>query len=303
MSHFFFGLALLLTGGIDAFANNPRRVLLLQSYGNAYSPWSNVAASYRAELSKRSPMPIDFYEISLDIARFQGLPEDPALVEYLHTHFPERKFDLIVTMGQLGARFVGRYRPELFAEIPSVSIVIDQRRAKQAKVGAHDIVIGMEYDYKAYIDHILRIRPLTKEIAVSLGTSPVERSLRSIMEAEYEAFADRVKFTWLNDLSLGEMAQRSAVLPPQSSLFYYVVIQDDQGASYPQDHALDVLRTASSVPIFGIFDFQLGRGIVGGPLIPTGALASNAADASVRVFKGETASDINIPPLDFGPFR
>ena len=50
-------------------AAEPRRVLILHAFGHAYSPWSDMAASFREELIKKSPEPIDIYEVSLDPAR------------------------------------------------------------------------------------------------------------------------------------------------------------------------------------------------------------------------------------------
>ncbi|HSY57500.1 MAG TPA: hypothetical protein VK834_13705, partial [Bradyrhizobium sp.] len=67
--------ALLLLATIQASAADTRRVLLLHAFGHPYSPWSDMAGSFRAELVKKSPEPIDLYEVSLDTARVQD-PQD-----------------------------------------------------------------------------------------------------------------------------------------------------------------------------------------------------------------------------------
>ena len=64
-------LAFLLFATAEA-ANEPRRVLIVHAFGHAYSPWSDMAASFREELIKNSPEPIDLYEVSLDTARVSG---------------------------------------------------------------------------------------------------------------------------------------------------------------------------------------------------------------------------------------
>jgi hypothetical protein len=40
------------------------------------------------------------------------------------------------------------------------------------------------------------------------------------------------------------------------------------GVSQPNDEALLQLRAVSSATLSGLFDTQMGRGIVGGPLLP-----------------------------------
>ena len=54
-----------------ALAAEPRRVLIVHAFGHAYSPWSDMAGSFRNELIKNSKEPIDLYEVSLDTARVQ----------------------------------------------------------------------------------------------------------------------------------------------------------------------------------------------------------------------------------------
>ena len=44
---------------VEAPAAEPRRVLMLHAFGHAYSPWSDMAASFRAEIIRRSPEPIE----------------------------------------------------------------------------------------------------------------------------------------------------------------------------------------------------------------------------------------------------
>jgi hypothetical protein len=59
-------------GHSGAFSAEPRRVLMVHAFGHAYSPWSDMAGSFRAELIKQSKEPIDLYEVSLFRTRRRG---------------------------------------------------------------------------------------------------------------------------------------------------------------------------------------------------------------------------------------
>src|SRR5262245_31835137 len=65
------GIALIFLAARQGLSEEPRRVLLLHAFGHAYSPWSDFAANFRAELIKKSPGPIDLFEVSLDTTRVQ----------------------------------------------------------------------------------------------------------------------------------------------------------------------------------------------------------------------------------------
>src|SRR5436190_15971722 len=50
-------------------AAEPKRVLMLHSFGRDFKPWSEYAQSIRAELQRQSPWPLDVTDHSLISAR------------------------------------------------------------------------------------------------------------------------------------------------------------------------------------------------------------------------------------------
>lgn len=106
-SRCFFGVcaALLWLAPAISLADEPKRVLLLHSFGQRFSPFNSFSGEFRADLVSRSPEPLDIYEASLETARFaDGLKDDP-FVNYLAALFAERRPDLVVTIGAPAARF------------------------------------------------------------------------------------------------------------------------------------------------------------------------------------------------------
>jgi len=67
--------ALLSLAVVGAFAADTKRVLLVHAFGHAYSPWSDMAGSFRAELIGKSSGSIDLYEVSLDTERVRAQRE------------------------------------------------------------------------------------------------------------------------------------------------------------------------------------------------------------------------------------
>jgi hypothetical protein len=69
---------------INSAAAEPRRVLLLQSFGPQTAPWTFINGHFREQLSKLSREKIDFFDFYLQIARFPQTDEDGRfLVNYL----------------------------------------------------------------------------------------------------------------------------------------------------------------------------------------------------------------------------
>jgi signal transduction histidine kinase len=294
------GLALLAFATVDARAAEPRRVLLLHAFGHPYSPWSDMAGSFHAELIKKAREPIDVYEVSLDTARTRESQDEKPFVEYIRALLAGRKLDLIVPVGAPAAYFAQRYRPLAYATTPMLIVGADKRRIPDATLTANDAAVLLALDLPAYLENILRLRPETTDVAVVVGNSPVERYWTSELRRDFQPLAGRLNITWFNDLTFDEMLTHAAAMPPRSAIFYFLLSEDAAGVTYSQDRALEKFREVATAPIFGMGDYELGRGIVGGPLMQTQALGQQAAEVALRILKGETPSRINPPSVVFG---
>ena len=60
------------------------------------------------------------------------------------------------------------------------------------------------------------------------------------------------------------------------------------------------MREVASVPLFGMGDYEMGRGIVGGPLMQIQRLGLQGAEVALRILKGENPSAIKPPSVVFG---
>jgi signal transduction histidine kinase len=269
-----------------------RRVLLIHAFAHAYSPWSDMAASFREEILKKSPEPIDVYELSLDTARIRNPDDELPFVEHVLKVLSGRRLDLIVPVGAPAAFFLQRHRSQLFPETPMMVLGADRRRIPRDSLGKRDTAVLSNLDLPAFFENILRVLPETKHIAVVAGNSPVERFWASEIMREGQRFADRVEITSLNRLPFGEMRKRAATMPPKSVILWILLSEDATGIPYSEDRALDKARAVANVPIFGISDYQLGRGIVGGPLLQTEVLGRSAAKVALRILKGEKPATI-----------
>ena len=288
-------LLLAMTG--EAFSE-PKRVLLLHSFGRDFAPWNEYARTFREELSRQSPDPFDLYEASLATARFPDEEEGP-FVEYLRALFAKRRLDLVVAIGSPAVGFVQRHRQGLFPSTPAVYTGVERRRVSYPALTANDAVIANNNDFAAVAENILQVLPETAEIVVVIGDSPIEKFWTEQLRIAFRPFEKRVRFTWFNELSFEEMLKRAATLPPRSAIFFALLSVDAAGVPHEAGKALDRLYAAADVPVFSESSVFFGRGIVGGPLNSITALSREAANVSVRILGGESPGDIKSAPIGF----
>src|SRR6185437_6726997 len=167
-------LVMLVFAVIRVSAAEPKRVLLLHSFGPQFAPWVFFAGHFRDELFKQSPDRIDLYEASLEGARFQRADEQRPVVDYLVSLFgaPER------------------------------------RAIDYAALTPKDAPVAVRLEFSRWIESVLQVLPETTHIAWVVGASPLERFWTKELQRISEPFADRVSFEWFNDLRFDEMLDR-----------------------------------------------------------------------------------------------
>src|SRR5262245_3437209 len=158
-----------------ASAAEPKRVLLLHSFGREFKPWSDYAISIRRELDRQSPWPLDVTDHSLVSARYSDDDPEVPFVEYLGALFANHPPDLVVSIGAPAAGFVQRHRQRLFTTTPMIFTAVEQRRVQFSNLTANDTVVPVRIDYLAAIKNILQVLPDTNNVTVVVGTSPIEK--------------------------------------------------------------------------------------------------------------------------------
>ncbi|MCB1125378.1 MAG: sensor histidine kinase [Verrucomicrobiae bacterium] len=273
----------------------PRQVLVVYSMGREFAPFNEMARTFRADLAERSDRTIEFHEATLETARsIQGANEQP-LVNYLEGMFADRDLHLVVALGGPATLFVQAHRERLFPEVPLVA-TLDVRRVQESVTRNEVAVVPLQLDPAGLIEDILQPLPATTNVLVVLGANPLSRYWVDECRREFARFTNRVAFTYSNDLSLDEIRQAVQQLPPNSSVLYGGLAMDAAGVPHEQETALTALREVSNAPMFGVYNHQLGLGIVGGRLVSMQAWGERVADAALRVMDGEPAGRIVSQP-------
>jgi signal transduction histidine kinase len=281
-------------------ADEPKTVLILQSFNQNSKPWSEYSKALRQELERRSPWPVIIEEVSVITARADEQNAETQFVGYLHALFDHRPPDLIVTFGALGGAFVQRHRSELFPAIPMILTTIEARRVQSLTLTENDTVVAVRQKIPVLFGNILQLLPNTKTIAVVTGNS--ERFWIGEIKRELESLKDRVTLRFYNDLSFDQILKEAASLPPDSAI-YWNQTRIARGEVHEGQRALTELAAVASAPIFTFDDSFFTGEIVGGPMASVLAGTKATTDVVLRVLAGEKPSDIQTPPLEYGPAK
>ncbi|MGB6351986.1 MAG: ATPase, partial [Pseudolabrys sp.] len=281
------------------FAAEPRRVLLLHSFGRDFKPWSEYGKAIRAELDRQSPWPLDIIDYSLVSARFSDENPEAPFVEYLRALFAKHPLDLIVSIGAPAANFVQRNRQQLFATTPMVLMAVDQRRVQNSNLTATDAAVAVRINYLSAFENILQVLPDTKDVIVVVGASPIEKFWKEAIGKEVQPLANQIKISWTDELAFEAFLKQASALPPHTAIFWELMIVDAAGVVHEGAAPITRLHAVANAPIFSYDESFFGSGIVGGPFLLVADSSRQAAAVAIRILGGEKPGEIRTPPVQF----
>ena len=300
LSQLSLGLVLLALMAHSAAGAEPKRVLIVHSFGRATPPFATQSTAFQTTLTKELRDSVEIDEVSLDMASYRQPDLEGPFIEFLRARVSTWQPDLVIPVGAPAGQFVVKHRDHLFPRASIIYTAMDRRTLPADAFQNNATFVGDSFDLSGLFEHIVQLAPDTNHIAVVIGASPLERFWTKALRDAAEPFTERVRFTWFNDLSFEETLRQVATLPPHSFVLFGLLLRDAAGVTHNQDTVLQRLHEVANAPINGVFQNQLGLGIVGGRLYPADAAGTASARIAIRILRGEPISKFTSQAVSAG---
>jgi PAS domain S-box-containing protein len=279
-------------------AKAPQKILLLYSQRKDGPYSTTFERVIQQALNEGTDGRIDSYQEYIDESRFFDQKYRVALKDFIQRKYENQRYDLVIAIGGAAASFAADYGAELFPDPP----VVFYGAGGRARPNFTGVVRWL--DLRSTIEVALKVQPNTKNVFVISGSSERDQEIQAIARKALQPLENRVAFTYLNGLTLDELLQRVANLPPDSIIYYLTMTQDRTGARYSFPDSMSKICAAAITPVYGPTDWHLDNGALGGSVLDTEALAKETAGIALRVLRGEKAEDVPVaaPPPNINLF-
>lgn len=228
---------------------------------------------------------------------------DPKYFHSLHDtyklKFKDIHFDIIFATDDDAFNFLRRYRDDTFGKVPVVFCGINWFKPEYLKGQTLYTGVNEDADIDTNINLMLKLHPNTKNIYMVVDMTTTGRIVHKKIMEIIPKYRDRVKIHFLDDMTMQQILAKVSNLPQDSLLFLTIYQKDNSGAFFEFSEIAELLSQNSSVPVYGLWDFYLGYGIVGGMLTSGHAQGSSAGALALRILKGESPD--NIPVIMASP--
>ena len=277
-----------------------KRVLILHSYYKGYR-WTDDENRGMESVLLRELQPADIYVEYMDTKRFYEPRYVDQFPEIYRRKFMFHHFDVILASDNNAFDFLRHYRDTLFPGTPVVFCGVNYFNPDDLKGLTQFTGVSEDADVAETLALALRLHPSTQHIFVVNEITETGKTIHEEILRLEPSLAGRVDFTLLEDKSMEEIVSTLRSLPLDSLVFYSFFSRDKTGRVFEYDESASAIAAATTAPIYGAWDFNLGLGIVGGKLISGFYQGETAGKLALRVLRGERAD--RIPVVRFTPNR
>lgn len=272
---------------IPAFA----AVLVLHSYSSTLS-WTSAQERGILDVIDDGIGGREIHLEFMDTKRTFGSEYFRRYAALLEEKYSAGAIDYIIATDNYALEFMRQYRDELFGEVPLIFSGVNFYKPELSEGLAKVTGIAEVLDYGALFEMIKRFHPdLDRVVVVHDGTVTAERNIARLLQLEP---ALEIPLYVHSDSSYESIVALAETLTPREPLFLISSIRDRGGDFMEFESAAEVLRNRTAAPLYGAWDFFLGHGVVGGPLIDGEAHGRQAGALLLSLEIGASADSIPV---------
>ena len=268
-----------------------KKILLLHSYHQNLEWTQNIEEGFKNTLENKLSN-YELYVEYMDTKRFDYEKIARELEGVYNQKYKEVPLDLIVTSDDNALNFMLNYGQDFFPSAPVVFCGVNNLARKE--LTQRDMITGFieEASIRETIQLMLEIHNNPNRIVVINDDTPTGEANRERLESIRPDFVNKTNFAFWQDYSMQELQTKLADLEEDTAVLLLSFNRDRLGQRFTYQETIKQLNPYADVPIYSVWDFYLGEGIVGGKLISGFSQGKMAATRGIKILRGQT-NEIN----------
>ncbi len=277
------------------FAAKPKEVLLLHSYHKGYI-WSDDI-SKTIEKNFKELENIELTTVYMDTKRVADPIYLDQLAKLYKQQFQKRNFELVIASDNNAFEFVINYHTYLFENLPVLFCGInnfDKAFLEQNYMKKYMTGVVEQVDLEKNFELIKDLHPNLKKLLIINDTSKTGYAVRRDLRPIIEKYKKEFEIEYIDNLKIDEITKKVSKLKDDTAVLFVLLFKDTTGKYFTYKQGFKQIRKASNVPIYGLWDFYLNYGIVGGLLTSAIGQGEAVSKMAIEVLEGKKISEIPI---------
>ena len=282
------------------FASENKEVLLIHSYHKGYIWTDDISKAVENNFSAYKN--IELTTVYMDTKRIDDSSYLENLSKIYKQQFANRKFDLVIISDNNAFDFIAKYYNDLFENTPVLFCGINNyNKDILEKVPFKDISgVAEEVDIEKNFELIAKIHPNLKNLLIINDTSTTGLAIKKDLAPIIEKYKKKFDIEYTDNLEINDLKKKvSSLERANSAILFVLLFKDTTGKYFTYKQSFEEVRKVSQVPIYGLWDFYLNSGMVGGLLTSAIAQGNTVSQMALEVLNGKDIKEI--PVLEKSP--
>lgn len=283
-------------------AETSKEVLILHSYHKGYK-WSDDISLAIEKRFKKSPH-IELTTIYMDTKRVAGPIYLDKLASLYQEQFSTRNFDLVIASDNNAFEFVIRYHEKLFQNLPVLfcginnfdKALLDENSMKNFMSGVVEHV-----DLEKNFELISKLHPNLKNLIILNDRSKTGYALKRDLRPIIKKYSNKFNIEYIDNMDINNLETKISNAKKDTVILFVLLFKDKTGKHFTYKQSFQKIKEVSKIPIYGLWDFYLDFGIVGGLLTSAHAQGEAVSQMALKVLQGKKVT--SIPILERSPNR
>ena len=268
---------------------NPK-IFILHSYHKGFTWTDGIEKGLFREFDEKN---YEVYVEYLDSKRSSLEVVSPVVFDHLKAKYANLKPDLLILTDNNALTFLREHKDELFTETPIVFCGINNYSPACIE-GLEGRITGTaeKVDPIGTVKYIRTLQPNAKKLYLISGITPTSQQVK--IEVEQALGKDDFGFEIINldSQTTQELCNSLSAISPDDAVLLITYNRDKNGSYYSFQESAYLISSNSQAPVYGMWDFYLGNGIVGGQMVSSLYQGEMAALLGKMVLK-----DGKMPPI------
>lgn len=245
-------------------AERTQRVLIIYETDSLQAAAVEISAGLRRRLVGDAPTGIELYTEYLDSVRFPGPDNLDRVARQLSEKYRSKTLDAVLALGPTALAFLMENRREMAPDVPVFFGAVTEKTA--SKVGTTPDIRGVvsTFDVRRTMDFARLLQPGARKAVVITGSADFDRSWETTARADLGDRYSGFDIRYLSDLTLDGFERAVGRLPADTIVLMLSVHADSAGQRFVPRDAARKIATASSVPVYSVYDTFIDGGVLGG---------------------------------------
>ena len=270
-------------------SDDTKNVLVLNSSHRGYG-WTDSIMAGVDSVMRAAPDEIELWVEYLDASRLHSPSFARQLKLLYQSKFENVKFDVVIASDRKALEFLLDNRAEIADGVPVVFSTAGDLGGRLADGRAGLTGVSESGDFVSTLDMAFTLHPgLERMVFISPGLR--SRHLVESMVADYRP---ELELSIWHYESLAEIERALSLLPANAVLVPVGEPVTVGGVAIPMNKFVAWIAERTDAPIYTVWDFALGHGIVGGNLVSGFTQGETIAGIALEILNGEFAAENSV---------